>query len=228
MAGFVEIPASFLASIATDNERIPTLYFSAGSLTRHFFWQRLRWLHGFACQHADLSLPCLDFGAGGGVFLPTLAATFERVVSVDLVTLEARQVVDHFGLRNVEVVEADATAGPIPGAPFGTVIAADVLEHFADLAPPVTALRRALAPGGLLLTSLPTENLLYGALRLLQGVEKPEDHYHRAVEVEATLQRSGFQRIARRFVPLHVRIAPLYAVTAWRKEPGPGGPDDAG
>ena len=45
MAAFVEIPASFLASIATDNERIPTLYFSAGSVTRHFFWQRLRWLH---------------------------------------------------------------------------------------------------------------------------------------------------------------------------------------
>lgn len=223
MAAFVEIPASFLASIATDNERIPTLYFSASSVTRHVFWQRLRWLHQLACRYADLSRPCLDFGAGGGVFLPTLASTFERVVSIDLVTREALRVVEHFGLRNVAVVEADATAGPVFGAPFGTVIAADVLEHFADLAPPVEALHRALAPDGLLLTSLPTENILYGALRRLQGVEKPTDHYHRAVEVEAILQRSGFRRIAHRFVPLHVRIAPLYAVTAWRKEPGAQG-----
>ncbi len=219
MSSFVEIPADFLASIATDEDRIPRLYFEGNPVTRAVFWLRLRWIHALALRHADRSRPCLDFGAGGGVLLPTLAQTFDDVVSVDLVTTEAQRVAEHYGLERARIVEADATRAELPGAPFGTIVAADVLEHFADLAPPLDAIHRMLADDGVLLTSLPSETGFYEWLRRVQGVEKPEDHYHTAAEVEAALEARGFERIAGRFVPLWVRVAPLYYISAWRKRP---------
>lgn len=93
-----------------------------------------------------------------------------------------------------------------------------VLEHFRDLAVPVAALRRWLADHGTLFTSLPSESGLYERLRRLYGVVRPPDHYHTGFEVEAFLEQHGLRRVARRFVPLVVRLAPLYLVSAWRKD----------
>lgn len=216
MRGFVEIPAGFLASIASDSERIPTLYYTGNAPIRRVFWQRLRVLHRLAGRHARRR-SCLDFGGGGGVFLPSLAGLFERVVSIDLETAEAERVVERYGLGNVRLVRADVTRAELDEAPFDAIIAADVLEHFRDLEPPVAALHRWLRDDGVLLTSLPTENWVYVLLRRLFDVEKPPDHFHTAAEVERSLSARGFRRIARRFVPLGLPIAPLYLVSAWRK-----------
>jgi 2-polyprenyl-3-methyl-5-hydroxy-6-metoxy-1,4-benzoquinol methylase len=217
MDSFVEIPGSFLESIATDSERIPRLYYCGNGFSSRVFWQRLRWIHRLAARHADRAGTVLDFGAGGGVFLPSLSRLFAKVVSIDLETAEAEKVVEHFGLRNVELVRADATRAELPQAPFSAVIAADVLEHFRELGPPVAALRRWLADDGVLLTSLPTENWVYVLLRRVYGIEKPADHYHTAREVEAFLAEHGFRRFRRWYVPFRVPLAPLYRVTAWRK-----------
>lgn len=215
MAGgrFVPVPNDFLASIATDSERIPQLYYCGNGISSRVFWARLREIHRLVGVHANLAGRVLDFGAGGGVFLPTLAETFAEVVSIDLETTEASRVVERFGLRNVTLVEGDVTRAWLSQAPFDAIVAADVLEHFRDLGPPVEALRRWLAPGGRLFTSLPTENFVYTGLRRVYGIEKPVDHYHTAYEVEAHLARSGLHRIARRHVPL--RLAPLFLVSVW-------------
>lgn len=214
-AAFVQIPDAFLESIATDSERIPRLYYCGNAFSSLVFWQRLRWIHRLCLRHARREGACLDFGGGGGVFLPTLARTFARVVSVDLETAEAEKVVEHFGLSNVELVRGDVTRLALDGAAFGAIVAADVLEHFRDLAPPVAALRRWLAPGGRLFTSLPTENGIYVLLRRLYGIEKPPDHYHTGYEVEAFLAANGFRRLRRWHVPLRVPLASLYLVSAW-------------
>jgi SAM-dependent methyltransferase len=216
VGGFVEIPAEFLASIATDSERIPTLYYTGNAPSRRIFWQRLRVLHRLAALHAR-KRSCLDFGGGGGVFLPSLAGLFERVVSIDLETAEAERVVERYGLRNVRLLRADVTRAELDEGPFDAIIAADVLEHFRDLEAPVAALRRWLRDDGVLLTSLPTENWVYVLLRRLFDVEKPPDHFHTGAEVERLLAERGFRRVARRFVPLGLPLAPLYLVSAWRK-----------
>jgi predicted TPR repeat methyltransferase len=223
MAGFVEIPAEFLASIATDSERIPTLYYTGNAPSRRVFWQRLRSLHGLARRHGRHT-SCLDFGGGGGVFLPSLAGLFDRVVSIDLETAEAQRVVERYALRNVRLVRADATTAELDEAPFDVIVAADVLEHFRDLTPPVAALRRWLRDDGVLLTSLPSENWVYVLLRRLFDVEKPPDHHHTGAEVERFLADHGFRRVRRRFVPLGLPVAPLYLVSAWRRreEAAPG------
>jgi hypothetical protein len=78
-------------------------------------------------------------------------------------------------------------------------------------------LRDWVKPGGLLFTSLPTETYLYVLLRRVFGVEKPLDHYHTGYEVEAQVQRHGFQKIETSCVPLHFPIAPLFLISAWRR-----------
>lgn len=215
-AAFVAIPRDFLSRIATDSERIPQLYYSRYRSVRAFFWMRLRLVFRLMCRFSPRARNCLDFGGGGGVFLPTLCRAFEQVVCIDLEIVEARAVRRAFGLENLRLVQGDIGAAELPEAPFDAIVAADVLEHFRDLAVPIAALKRWLARDGTLYTSLPTENGLYVALRGVFGITKPEDHYHTGAEVESFLERSGFARVARLHVPLYWGILPLFLVSAWK------------
>ncbi len=218
-AAFAEIPRDFLSRIATDSERIPRLYYSRYAAVRAFFWMRLRLVFRLMRRLSPRAKNCLDFGGGGGVFLPTLCRAFEQVVCVDLETVEARAVQLEFGLDNLRLVQGDIGAVELTAAPFDAIVAADVLEHFPDLAVPVAALERWIARDGVLYTSLPTENGLYVALRRVFGITKPADHYHTGAEVEGFLERRGFTRVARLHVPLYRGVLPLFLVSAWKLRP---------
>jgi len=227
--GFVEIPAAFLRAIATGPqageaggvENTPVLYFHPNRAIRACFWLRLKWIWALIRRHGVARGSACDFGGGGGVLLPTLAGHFERVVCVDRKLAEARAVVEHYGLSAVELVDEDIGTSGREEA-FDCIVAADVLEHFPDLAVPVGVLARWLRPGGHLLTSPPTENLTYVLLRALFRVTKPVDHYHTAAEVERCLAAAGFERLETWHVPLRLRVLPLFRITIWR------GPASAG
>lgn len=221
MTGFIEIPADFLKTIARHDtvgglDRIPTLYFSPHPPVRRFFWMRLRLIYQLIAATGGRRGTVLDFGGGGGTFLPTLAASFERVVSVDLVTDEAAEVRDHYGIRNADVLRGDVATLELPAAPFDAIVAADVLEHFRDLRMPVDRILDWLGRDGYLYTSLPTESWLYVLLRKVFGVTKPEDHYHTAAEVERYLASRGLKAVRRSYVPLRISVFSLFRVTAWR------------
>jgi len=218
MTRLVEIPAEFLAGIADDSDRIPRLYYAGNWLLRRMFWQRLHSLNHLMHRVHGRDGTCLDFGGGSGVFLPTLAQRFTHVTLLDLEARQARQVAEQYRLSNVTVVENDATIIDFVERPFDVAVAADVLEHFQDLEMPVARLHRWLKPGGVLFTSLPTENWVYVFLRKVFGVEKPLDHYHTGYEVEDRLTHSGFRRIKTTCVPLRVPVAPLFLISAWRRE----------
>lgn len=218
MTRFIETSPAFLAEIATGGDRIPTLYYAGNRLLRRMFWQRLHLLNWLIGRHAPRRQTCLDFGGGAGVMLPTLAQRFERVCLVDLQTAEATQLVRHHRLTNVDLVGGDIAAVELPIARFDAIVAADVLEHFRELDLPLQALSRWLAPGGVLFTSLPTENWVYVLLRRVFGIEKPADHYHTGYEVEARLRAHGFRRVAGVTAPLVVPLAPLFLISAWRHE----------
>jgi 2-polyprenyl-3-methyl-5-hydroxy-6-metoxy-1,4-benzoquinol methylase len=169
-------------------------------------------------RHARGRETCLDFGGGAGVFLPTLAKKFRDVTLVDLEADQAELVKSRYKLVNVTITKSDIAALDFARSPFDVAVAADVLEHFRDLAFPIRTLKAWLKPGGLLFTSLPTENYVYVFLRKVFGVEKPWDHYHTAYEVEEQLSRNGFRKITTSCIPFHLPITPLFLITAWRRE----------
>jgi len=215
---FRSIAPELMRSIAKGNVHTPSLYYSDNALARESFWLRLRLINRQMNRLGVLGGRCMDFGGGGGVLLPTLAGRFDQVVCVDLDAREAGEIVQHFGLSNVRVEQTDIVTADYSGEPFDVIVAADVLEHFRDLAAPVAALHRWIKPDGLLFTSLPTENWVYALLRRLFGLEKPEDHYHTAYAVERVLADSGFTPLRKTYLPLP--IAPLFLITAWRAMPG--------
>lgn len=98
---------------------------------------------------------------------------------------------------------------------FDAVIAADVLEHCEVLDWPIRILREVTAPNGVLVTSLPTENFVYVALRWLLKIVKPVDHYHTGYEVERRLTAAGFRRLRTTRIPNG--LTPLFLVTTWMK-----------
>lgn len=213
---FVFVDLDFMRQIASGSDRLPSLYYSSVGLIRRMFWRRLQVLFSLILRFAPASDVCLEFGGGGGVFLPTLSRAFRKVVCIDLETIEARQIVDRYKLPNVEMIEEDIRSAELTDAPFGVIVAADVLEHFQNLTEPVYAIKGWLNPNGILVTSLPTENGFYVLLRKVFGIEKPTDHYHSAEEVEKFLSENGFALISRRYVPLKVNLLSLFSVAAWR------------
>jgi len=215
---FVQVDAKFLASIATDSDRIPTLYYSQYYLVKKFFWMRLRLIHRLMNLFSKGKRKCLDFRGGGGVFLPTLSNTFQQVTCVDLEDDEAQKTVQHYNLKNIHLVRGDVSSVDMPQAPFDVIVAADFLEHFKDLSVAVDAIIHWLADDGIFYTSLPTENWIYVLLRKVFHVEKPWDHYHTAAEVEDYLQHRGLEKIKGIYVPLYFSLLPLFRVSAWKKK----------
>ena len=159
---------------------------------------------------------CLDFGGGSGVFLPTLSQRFTHVTCIDIESSDAEKVCYKYGLNNVTVIEEDIRKVDYSTSKFDAIVAADVLEHFFHLEEPVETIRAWLSPEGYLFTSLPTENWVYVILRKFFGFEKPEDHYHKAAEVELFLQRSGFRAVRRTYLPFIIPFASLFIITAWK------------
>lgn len=221
---FVDIPSDILRSVAINDERLPSLYYHPNPAMRRYFWSRLRRLFRLMQKHQTGARTVLDVGGGGGVFLPTLAINYASVTLIDLVVAEARAIADMFDLRNVEFCELDILRYDLDGRRFDTIVAADVLEHFEDLDVPVARLRQWLRFGGMLFTSLPTENLVYKTLRLCFGIEKPHDHYHTASEVETYLTVNGFRRVDTECVPFGIGVLPLFRISAWRRDERPSNP----
>lgn len=215
---FLPVEPDFLRKIASGSDVTPSLYYHPNPILRRAFWGRLRAIHRQMAALGAAGGRVLDFGGGGGVFLPTLAARFDQAVCVDRDAREARQVAAHYDLANVVIDETNILTADYGPAAFDVVVAADVLEHFPELAPPVDQILRWLKPGGLLFTSLPTESGLYALARRVFGVAPPPDHYHDAAGVEAHLAGRGLIVERRGFHPLPwLRYTAMFSIVAWRR-----------
>jgi 2-polyprenyl-3-methyl-5-hydroxy-6-metoxy-1,4-benzoquinol methylase len=184
MQSFQRIARAELAVLTArcGNHGTPPQYTHANPLVREMVWRRLEKL--MALSKAPPGRRVLDFGGGNGILTPTLSNLYREVVCVDLHPEMAVEVVRARALENVQVHREELTKLELPAGSFDTIVAADVLEHLTDFAPVVREFRRLLAPGGELLVSAPSENLLYAVARLLFGYQKPADHYHAADGIE--------------------------------------------
>jgi SAM-dependent methyltransferase len=115
------------------------------------------WLTYEGRMPADRATPLLEIGPGGGELVELLVRTegYRSVTVVDREP-EATQVAAALG---ADAVLSDDLAGYLAGVEgrFGAILMFHVLEHLTkvEVIPVLTACRRALSPGGVLLLEVP-------------------------------------------------------------------------
>jgi 2-polyprenyl-3-methyl-5-hydroxy-6-metoxy-1,4-benzoquinol methylase len=73
------------------------------------------------------------------------------------------------------------TLKDLPKASFDIIVATDALEHVADLPGTLADMGALLKPGGQIIISGPTENILYKIGRKLAGPEYSGDYHERGI-----------------------------------------------
>ncbi|HEX8804754.1 MAG TPA: bifunctional glycosyltransferase/class I SAM-dependent methyltransferase [Acidimicrobiales bacterium] len=135
----------------------------------------------------------LDLGCGDGFVAQELRQVGHHVVGVDVSAAEGvKDKVDRF-------VQADLDAGlpPEVEGPFDVAVAADVLEHVRRPEQLLEELRGVLAPGGVLVASIPNFAHWYPRLRVLSG---RFDYDRRGILDQTHLRfftHRSFERLAR-------------------------------
>jgi SAM-dependent methyltransferase len=155
--------------------------------------------------HHDTRYPAgstvLEAGCGVGAQTVTLAANSPgaRFTSIDVSAAsvaDARRRVAAAGLANVELRQGDLFALPFPPASFDHVFVCFVLEHLADPAGALAALRAVVRPGG--------------TITVIEGDHGSTTFHpdsaaaHAAIDCLVALQRAagGDAEIGRRLYPL--------------------------
>lgn len=214
MTMFIRIDPDFLKEISTHNEHTPRLYFYGNAWARNFFWRRLEISHELMLKYVNNKENCLDLGCGNGVFLPTLAKTFQNVIGLDIETREAEKILVKYGSDNIKLINGDVHTTDFGDLKFDAICALDVLEHFKDPYGPILKAKEWLKEDGYFFTSLPTEGFFTIMSRKLSGTKKPFDHYHTGAEVEKMMEKAGFKRVGR---IVFSWLFPMYFISAWKK-----------
>lgn len=165
------------AKCATDNDSLRPMEQDSGSqligLLETLYNSRnstRRWLH---CTRRDWVIAriaecarerpgrALEIGFGAGIYLRALANHYREVVATDLNYRQLEYVRSRTAdLANLQVLIDDITNSNLPEHSFDLVLCSEVLEHIPDVKPAIAGIRKAIAPGGLLLLSTPQRHSL--------------------------------------------------------------------
>jgi 2-polyprenyl-3-methyl-5-hydroxy-6-metoxy-1,4-benzoquinol methylase len=182
-------------------------YSHPNPLINWLFWQRLRTVMNYVERRAPYER-ILDFGCGSGVMLPFLAQHSRHVTALDIDLLPLESIKKHIPLdANVEVLDANQTpVSQLALGSFDIINALDVLEHVEDLPRTLPQLIRLLKPGGRLIVSGPTENILYRIGRRLAGPEYSGEYHERGIgEIKRELARlANIEHIATLYPPVQL------------------------
>lgn len=184
----VKIPISQLKHMQSLGFIELTPYVHKNPLVRWIFWKRLKTILNFAVN--EKAKRVLDFGAGSGIFMLSLAKYYKEVHSLDLNTKALEYLKKRYRLNNVKIANGNMNNQlPYRHEFFDIVIAADVLEHFKDSSKIQEEFKRVLKKNGCLIVSGPTENFIYQlARKYLYRRKKPADHY---TNVDDVLKKSA-------------------------------------
>jgi 2-polyprenyl-3-methyl-5-hydroxy-6-metoxy-1,4-benzoquinol methylase len=132
----------------------------------------------------------LDIGCGTGGLSAELMRDGHQVVSQDASPSIADLCRRYLGSQDLPAdgVRVGLIEDMDPAERFDSIVALDVIEHIEDDGVALRAMRRAIAPGGRLLLSVPSLSRLYGPKDVAVG------HYRRydRKELVALLEREGF------------------------------------
>jgi SAM-dependent methyltransferase len=200
-----ELQARFAASPMFDalQESCVPSYIHRNAMSAAVAWWRLAVAVRLYHVHC-LAGPILDFGASTGEIW--------HILEVD----EAYDFVELNGFLVSALLEMNSGATrrsveTLPAHHYAAIFALDSLEHNKDVAPFLEAFKHALAPGGVLIISGPTENWLYRIGRRISGFD---GHYH--VSDIYDIERMAcdyFKLVTRQRIPLGM---PLFNISVWR------------
>jgi 2-polyprenyl-3-methyl-5-hydroxy-6-metoxy-1,4-benzoquinol methylase len=159
-----------------DEMAIPS-YLHANPLIRWLMWRRYEKIAELAAL--DKSMSVLEFGCGVGLFLPTLASRCAKVTAIDLFPQYAKRLAEKLNLQ----VDFIGDVSMVADASLDCIIAADVLEHLDEPAGYLELFRNKLKPGGALVVSGPTENIVYRIGRLIAGFGDKGDYHHTNIDL---------------------------------------------
>jgi len=190
-------------------------YSHQNPLINWLFWQRLH----KAMDYIEKSAPyenALDFGCGSGVMLPFLCGLSSRVTAMDIDLLPFERVSHQRTFpTNLTVHDArEVTLNELPEACFDLIVATDVLEHVEDIVGTLNAMKTLLKPGGQVVISGPTENILYKLGRALAGPEYSGDYHERGILEVRNLLKQQMQVVP---IATLTRLVPLFEVFAGKK-----------
>jgi 2-polyprenyl-3-methyl-5-hydroxy-6-metoxy-1,4-benzoquinol methylase len=190
-------------------------YSHPNPLINWLFWQRLRTAMNHIARRAPYER-VLDFGCGSGVMLPFLSQNSKDVIATDLDLVPLERVKAYIPLAaNVDVRDGSKTAiTDLPENSLDVIVALDVLEHVHDLPRTLNELVSRLKPGGELVVSGPTENILYRLGRRVAGPEYSGDYHERGIaEIKQELKKiSTVNHIATLYWPV-----PLFEIFSAEK-----------
>jgi arsenite methyltransferase len=149
----------------------------------------------------------LDVGCGPGFYCAELLAEVGEsgsVTGVDssaaMLALAARRCAGH---DNVELLEGEAVALPVPDESFDAALAVQVIEYVAEVEEALAEFRRALRPGGRVLIwdiDWDTLSLYSGDAELTERVIRAWDEHlaHRTVPrtLAGLLRAAGFEEVS--------------------------------
>ncbi len=187
-------------------------YSHANPLINWLFWQRLHVVMNYVQSAAPFER-VLDFGCGSGVMLPFLAGISRQVTAMDIDLTPVERVQKHIPVsKNVQVLDSSKSLlTDLPVRTCDFIIALDVLEHVDDLPRTLSELLNLLKPGGQIIISGPTENILYRIGRKLAGPEYSGAYHERGVDEIRTLlaEHATVKTIATLYWPV-----PLFEIFA--------------
>jgi len=165
----------------------------------------------------------LDVGAGIGTFTQELVRVCDEVVAVEPDPEELARLRERLGSDpRVTIVDVDAVAlaDADLGAPFDSAICFNVLEHIADDAGALGAVRSKLRPGGALLLLVPAHRLLFGE------IDRSVAHVRRYDKsgLRARLEAAGFSVVELRHVNPLGAVGWLVSSRILRRPQVPEGP----
>lgn len=154
----------------------------------------------FDVFRACLQGPVLETGSGPGIITRLLLDKGFTVTGVDVneeilkrLRKQFQDTPDRFAALQADIARADLAA--LPGAPFGTVLCLNLLEHIDDDLAALWNMERALKPGGRLIVLVPAHPWLYGSMDEMFGHRR---RYRRS-ELESKMKQTGLGCQARYF-----------------------------
>jgi SAM-dependent methyltransferase len=193
----------------------------------YYYHPWVGWLYRHRLQLGLDLLPAggrrvLEIGVGSGVLVPTLTGRYPEYTGTDL-TLAAR--LDALVAPGCQATFRAADLlrdGDLPAAHFDAIVCFSVLEHIADSDGAARSLRRALAPGGTLVTGYPMVSPLMTRAFGLIGYQGIDDHHVSPPPKIAAALRRVLTPVARAAFPPAAPVrAALYQCTAWTRSPDP-------